>query len=237
MYRIILDLMICSGFRSLRAIAPTLFAIAALIFGVAAFSASADAQSADSATGPTASVKTIIDQTTVVFKDRDISQVNREQKLRSIAESHFDFAEMSRSAIGYHWRDLTPEQQAEFVPLFTNFIEDIYLSRIEKYSVEKIDQTIKSAAIQFTNEKTDGSDYAEVFSTVALQDRKDPLEVNYLMRRDGSQWKIYDLTIQAISVIANYRNQFNRVLNNGGYDKLIGILRQKQQALGASLAQ
>ena len=55
------------------------------------------------------------------------------------------------------------------------------------------------------------------------------------MKRDGDDWKMYDITLDAISVIANYRNQFNRVLNDGGYDKLIGILRQKQQALGASM--
>jgi phospholipid transport system substrate-binding protein len=180
---------------------------------------------------PTGSVKTIIDQSIVVFKDQSLSAPDREQKLRSIAESHFDFAEMSRSAIGYHWKTLTPAQQAEFVPLFTTFIEDAYLSRIESYSVEKINQQIKSSMIQFTKQTTDGPDYAQVFSTVVLQDRKDPIPVNYLMRRDGNEWKIYDITIDNISVIANYRNQFNRVLNDGGYDKLVSIIRQKTQGL------
>jgi len=75
----------------------------------------------------TASVKTIIDQSIVVFKDRQLSAADREQKLRAIAESHFDFREMAKSAIGYHWKTLTPAQQAEFVPLFTTFIEDAYL--------------------------------------------------------------------------------------------------------------
>jgi len=183
----------------------------------------------------TASVKSIIDQSIVVFKDRQLSAPDRETKLRSIAESHFDFQEMAKSAIGYHWKTLTPAQQAEFVPLFTTFIEDAYLSRIESYSVEKINQQIQSSMIQFIKQTTDGPDYAEVFSTVVLQDRKDPIAVNYQMRRDGSEWKIYGITIDAISVIANYRNQFNRVLNDGGYDKLVGIMRQKQQALGASM--
>ena len=64
-----------------------------------------------------------------------------------------------------------------------------------------------------------------------LQDRKDPIAVNYLMRNDGGEWKIYDITIDAISVIANYRNQFNRVLNSDGYDKLVKIIRQKIQGL------
>jgi phospholipid transport system substrate-binding protein len=179
----------------------------------------------------TASVKTIIDQSIVVFKDRQLSAPDRETKLRSIAESHFDFREMAKSAIGYHWKTLTPAQQAEFVPLFTTFIEDAYLSRIESYSVEKINQQIQSSMIQFIKQTSNGPDYAEVFSTVVLQDRKDPIAVNYEMRRDGSEWKIYDITIDAISVIANYRNQFNRVLNSDGYDKLVSIIRQKIQGL------
>jgi len=184
--------------------------------------------SPDDATG---SVKSIIDQSIVVFKDGQLTPTAREQKLRAIAESHFDFAEMAQSAIGYHWKTLTPDQKSEFVPLFTTFIEDAYLSRIESYSVQKINEQIQSSMIQFTRQTTDGPDYAEVFSTVVLQDQKDPIPVNYLMRRDGDEWKIYDITIDSISVIANYRNQFNRVLNNDGYDKLVSIIRQKTAGL------
>ncbi|MFZ0677938.1 MlaC/ttg2D family ABC transporter substrate-binding protein [Candidatus Binatus sp.] len=177
------------------------------------------------------SVKSVIDQSIVVFKNQQISAPDREQKLRAIAESHFDFTEMAKSAIGYHWKTLTPAQQSEFVPLFTTFIEDAYLSRIESYSVEKVNQQIQSSMIQFVKQTTDGPEYAQVYSTVVLQDSKNPIAVNYLMRNDSGEWKIYDITIDAISVIANYRNQFNRVLNNGGYDKLIEIIRQKIQGL------
>ncbi len=205
-------------------------ALGALIL-CAAVAASGLAEASVPADDPTASVKSIIDQSIVVFKDQNVAPADREQKLRAIAESHFDFQEMSQSAIGYHWRTLTPAQQAEFVPLFTAFIEDAYLSRIESYSVEKINQQIKSSLIQFTRQTNDGSGYAEVYSTVVLQDQPDPIPVNYLMRRDADQWKIYDITIDAISVIANYRNQFNRVLNNDGYDKLVAIIRQKTAGL------
>ncbi len=205
---------------------------AILLFPLAAPSgAQAPMQVSVSSDDATASVKTIIDQSIVVFKDRGLSAPDREQKLRAIAESHFDFQEMAKSAIGYHWKTLTPAQQAEFVPLFTTFIEDAYLSRIESYSVEKINQQIQSSMIQFIKQTNTGPDYAEVFSTVVLQDRKDPIAVNYEMRHDGNEWKIYDITIDAISVIANYRNQFNRVLNSDGYDKLVSIIRQKIQGL------
>jgi phospholipid transport system substrate-binding protein len=208
-------------------------ALGALLLFPFAHSAGAQApmQVSVSSDDATASVKAIIDQSIVVFKDQQISAPDREKKLRGIAESHFDFAEMSKSAIGYHWKTLTPAQQSEFVPLFTTFIEDAYLSRIESYSVEKINQQIQSSMIQFVKQTSDGPDYATVYSTVVLQDRKNPIAVNYLMRHDGNEWKIYDITIDAISVIANYRNQFNRVLNNDGYDKLVALLRQKIQGL------
>ncbi len=186
--------------------------------------------------GPMASVKSVVDQATAVFKDQNVSPAEREKKLRAIAESHFDFERMARSAVGLHWRDFSPQQQSEFVPLFTNFIEDVYLSRMEQYSVEKVQQTIQTANIQFIKERIDAPDRAVVLSEVTLQDRANPIAVNYLMLRDGDDWKIYDITIDAISVIANYRNQFNHVLNEGGYDKLVGIVRQKAQALGASIA-
>lgn len=212
-------------------------AMAAMLLAVCAIPASAQQSTPAGAQGAaTASVKSVIDQSIVVFKDGQISEPDRETKLRQIAESHFDFAEMSRSAVGYHWRDFTPAQKSEFVPLFTNFIEDAYLSRIEDYSVEKVNQQIESSRIQFTRETPDGPDYAQVFSTVALSDRANPLQVNYMMRRDGNEWRIYDISIDAISVIANYRNQFNRVLNSDGYDKLVSIMRQKTEGLRKTMA-
>jgi phospholipid transport system substrate-binding protein len=185
--------------------------------------------------GPMASVQSVVEQAKTVFKDQGIAPAEREKKLRAIAESHFDFEKMARTAVGRHWRDFSPAQRAEFVPLFTNFIEDIYLSRMEHYSVEKVQQTVQSSSIQFTRERIDGPDQAVVFSSATLQNRPKPIDVNYLMKLDGSEWKIYDITLDSISVIANYRNQFNRVLNDGGYDKLVGIMRQKQQALDASM--
>jgi phospholipid transport system substrate-binding protein len=185
---------------------------------------------------PTASVKIIVDQATAVFKDQGVAPADREKKLRTIAESHFNFESMARTAVGHHWREFTPDQQSQFVPMFTGFIEDVYLSQMEHYSVEKVQQVVESSNVQFVRERIDTPDQAVVFSEVTLQNRGKPLDVNYMLKRANTEWKIYDITIDAISVIANYRNQFNRVLNDGGYDKLAAIMRQKQQALGAAMA-
>ncbi|HLI78333.1 MAG TPA: ABC transporter substrate-binding protein, partial [Candidatus Binataceae bacterium] len=89
---------------------------------------------------PIASVQTVIDQAMAVFKDKSIAPADREKKLRALGEAHFDFQKMARTAVGLHWRDFSEQQRAEFVPLFTNFIEDVYLSRMEQYSVEKVQQ-------------------------------------------------------------------------------------------------
>jgi phospholipid transport system substrate-binding protein len=186
---------------------------------------------------PTTAVKTVIDQAIAIFKDPTIAPGAREQRLRSIAENRFDFVNMARSAVGYHWREFTPAQRAEFVPLFTSFIEDVYLDRMQRYSVEKIKQDIQSSLVEFTKQQYHSPDEAEVFSLVTLHSRDNPIEVNYLLSLDDGQWKIYDITVDSISVIENYRNQFNRVLNQGGYDRLVSIMREKQKALAASIAQ
>lgn len=217
-----------------------LLALAALVLAMLYAAAPARAQlaapAAQPATDPMAAVKDVVNQAIAVFRNQQISQTDRMTQLRAIAEAHIDFASMARSSVGYHWRTLTPQQQAQFVPLFTKFIEDVVLSRIQSYSVQKIQSQIQSTTINFTRELTNGSD-AQVFSTVVVQDQPNPLAVNYMLSENNGQWMIYDITVDAISVIANYRNQFNRVINNDGYDKLVSILQQKTQSLGTTLGQ
>jgi len=192
-----------------------------------AFTARAAANTSISPNAPMESAKSAVDDLTEMFKVRRIPEAERQQKLRVIAARHFDFAEMAQSSIGDYWNRFTPAQKAEIMPMLMVFIEDAYLSRIESYSVLKIDQHFKS--IQFVQQTSQGPDYAEVFSMVTFEDREDPISVTYLMRRDGNEWKIYDLKIGSISILANYHNQFVRVLNNGGYDKLLDLIRGPQQ--------
>jgi len=151
----------------------------------------------------------------------------RQDKLRQIVAATFDFDEMSKSALGYHWKQITPDQQKEFSNAFVVFIEDSYLSKINDYRGQQVAlRTSRSLDPQYTQVNTDIID----------QSGQDPIHVNYLLQHEGGQWKIYDVTVDAISIMANYRNQFNRVMNNQGYDTLIGDLKSKQTALQASLA-
>jgi phospholipid transport system substrate-binding protein len=222
-----------------RRAALVLYAIligaAALVIAMLYAAAPVHADNPPPGADPMATVKQVIDQAIAVFKDKETSATDRRRKLREIAEANFDFQGMARSAVGYHWRSFSDGQRTEFVPLFTTFIEDVALSQIEKYSVEKVQQDIQSSVIAFDRERIDG-DHAEVFSTVTLQNRPNPLQVNYEMKDVDGKWKIYDINVNAISVIANYRNQFNRVLNEQGYDKLVSLLREKTQQLSTALA-
>ena len=184
---------------------------------------------------PMSQVKNGVSDVIDVFKAQDTPLQMRREKLRQLGVKYFDFESMTRAVMGYHWRELSPAQQVEVVSLFTNFINDAYLSKLQEYSVKKVEDELPTVNIQFTRETFDGSDYAEVYSTITLKEQKDPIDLNYMMHLTNGKWKVYDVTVDAISVIANYRNQFNRVMNEGGYDKLSADLRQKTLGLQQQL--
>jgi phospholipid transport system substrate-binding protein len=187
------------------------------------------------ANDPMSQVKNGVSDVIDVFKAPNTPIQVRREKLRQLGAKYFDFESMTRSVMGYHWRELSPAQRVEVVSLFTNFINDAYLSKLQDYSVKKVAEELPTVNIQFLRETFDGPEYAQVYSTVTLKEQKDPIDLNYLMHRANGQWKVYDVTVDAISVIGNYRNQFNRVINDGGYDKLVNELRSKTLALQQQL--
>ena len=171
-------------------------------------------------------VKTTVNQALDVLRDRSTPLAQRQDKLRQIVAATFDFREMAKSALGYHWKELTPAQQEEFTNAFVAFIEDSYLSKINDYSGQQVN---------FLRVSNDGAQYAQV-STDIVEPKGEPIHVNYRLLQENGTWRIYDVTVDAISIIANYRNQFNRVMNSKGYATLIADLKAKQAALAASLA-
>ena len=170
---------------------------------------------------PDAVVKQTVDQSLEVLRDKETPLAQRQDKLRQIVAGTFDFTEMAKSALGYHWKQITADQQQEFTNVFISFIEDSYLSKINDY---------RGQQVSFLRANSDGPDEAQV-NTDIVQQGKDPIHVNYRLVPKGGTWKIYDVTVDAISIIANYRNQFDRVMNNQGYDTLIKELKSKQAAL------
>jgi phospholipid transport system substrate-binding protein len=207
---------------------------AAFLFGVLLLCAAAVRTviaTASAPVDPITVIKTGIGQVISMFNDLRIPLNQRREKLRSVSSQYIDFEGMAKSVLGNHWRDLTAAQRDEFVPLFAEFIQDAYLSKMEQATVEKIRQEANTANVRFLKQTYFSSDYAEVFSTVTLQDQKDPLEINFMMHQNDGQWRVYDVTVDAISLVANYRNQFNRVINNEGYQKLLADLQAKCEQL------
>jgi phospholipid transport system substrate-binding protein len=176
---------------------------------------------------PMTVVKNTVDQALEVLRDKQAPLAQRQDKLRQIVATTFDFTEMAKSALGYHWKQITPAQQQEFTSAFVAFIEDSYLSKINDY---------RGQQVAFLRATTEGPQYAQIATDIIQPGGKESIHVNYRLVQEGNTWKIYDVTVDSISIIANYRNQFNRVMNNKGYDTLIADLKAKQAALAASLA-
>jgi len=175
--------------------------------------------------GAMAMTQGMVQRSLQILRNTNAPVTQRRRDLRAVLEGHFDFAEMARFALGSHWRTLTPEQREDFTNLFKAFIEDAYLSKIQDYQGQDV---------QFIRERQLGGGYVEIDSKI-VQGGKSPISVNYLLEQKDGGWMIYDVTVDAISIIANYRNQFNRVINDQGYPKLVSDLRAKQQQLASLL--
>jgi phospholipid transport system substrate-binding protein len=175
--------------------------------------------------GAMAVVRPLVQDALRILRETSAPTADRQQRLRQLIIPVFDFTTMSRFALGYHWRDLTAAQRAEFTDVFSHFIQDSYLSRINEYSGQEV---------TFGKVTSESPDYAQVHTRL-VETGKPATAVNYRLERVDGAWKIYDVTVENLSILANYRNQFSRVMNKQGYPTLIGDLRKKQQALASSL--
>ena len=177
--------------------------------------------------GPLGMVQNTVTQAVEVLKDRHLPAAERRDRLLQVVSPHFDFADMARSSLGAHWKELSPPQQEQFVQTFTAFMEDAYLNQLDSYSGE---------TIEFVGQTMNAADDAEVSTRVIETNHQDPITLDYRVKRAGGNWKVYDVVIDSISITANYRNQFNRVINDRGYNALMNEMRIKQKQLIASLA-
>lgn len=166
---------------------------------------------------PTEQIKATVDQALVVLKEPRYKPKERREQLKQILFARFDFSEMSKRALGPNWRRRTPQEQDEFTQLFRELLELAYASTIESYSDEKI---------VYVGERLDGT-YADVNSKI-LTSKGEEFSINYKTHLVGSEWKIYDVVIENISMVNNYRSQFNRVISNASYEELVRRLKSKQ---------
>lgn len=153
------------------------------------------------------------------------------EKLRTIIEQHWDMTEMARSALGIHWRQITPAQREEFTKLFAKLTEAIYLSRSNFSKAQTYANTVQ---IKYVREFSQGDGYRQIDTTVTLHPGEPPVKIDYRVRSVDGTWKVYDIVVDHISLVGNYRNQFNRIINNRGYPDLVNALKRKIQQLDGS---
>jgi phospholipid transport system substrate-binding protein len=146
----------------------------------------------------------------------DANKNERREKLKEVIYQRFDFTEMAKRSLGSEWRRRSPEEQKGFVRLFTDLLERAYLDQLESYNGEKI---------QFLKE-LDGDNYADV-ATKIIDNKGQEYSVNYRLHKVSEDWKVYDMVIEDISLINNYRSQFSRVLAKSSYEELVSTMKGK----------
>lgn len=140
----------------------------------------------------------------------------KEKLIRQAVDERFDWEEMARRSLATHWTKRTPEERKEFVPLFSDLLERTYMKKVEDYSGEKV---------LYEGENKEG-DFAMVKVKIVTKKNKDIL-VEYRLKKEGNNWLIYDVSIMGVSLVNNYRTQFNSIISQSSYENLVKKLREK----------
>jgi phospholipid transport system substrate-binding protein len=187
-----------------------------IIFGLVAIFHGATAD----AGVPTDQVRGTVDQVLAVLQDPSLkpesSQKERRDRLRQVIFARFDFAEMARRSLGPEWRRRSPAEQQEFVNLFTGLLQENYIGTIESYNGDKV----------IYNRELQDQDNAEVQTTLTTRSEA-AYSINYRLRLVGKDWKVYDVVIENISLVNNYRSQFSRVISRSSYEELVRTMKEK----------
>jgi phospholipid transport system substrate-binding protein len=142
----------------------------------------------------------------------------RKDEILNIVSEYFNFDEMAKRALGRPWKDQTPDKRQEFVKLFKQLLFNTYINRLENYTGSK-------ERVFYDSEKLDG-DYAIVKTHIVYQGNNN-VEIEYRLHRDMGVWKVYDVVVEGISIVENYRSQFASILTNESFDSLLSKVRQK----------
>jgi phospholipid transport system substrate-binding protein len=165
-------------------------------------------------------IKARINQVLVVLRDpalkSDSAREIKKKRLRQVFDNAFDYVELSRSTLSRYWDKLNPEQQKEFMQLYRTLLENVYLDLILSY---------KDQEVVFGKERALGEGKVEVDTKVISGSIETP--INFRLISQGGDWRIYDFVIENISVVANYRSQFGRLLTKQSPEEMLAGLRKQ----------
>jgi phospholipid transport system substrate-binding protein len=172
--------------------------------------------------GPTDRMKETTDKIIAIVSDPALKGPDKAEakksSIRDVVDDVIDWEEMSRRSLGIHWQKRTDEEKKEFVRLFSQLIEKTYRDKVEDYSGERVN---------YVGERIDG-DYAEVESRIVTS-KNTEIPVNYKMSRKQGKWWVYDIVIEGVSFVNNYRTQFNSILASSSYPGLVKQLKAKTE--------
>ena len=162
----------------------------------------------------------------IIKKDKDI-QAGNKKKIKELVEAkvlpHFDFTRMTRLAVGRFWRQATPAQQQQVVDEFRSLLVRTYSASLTAYKDQKI---------EYKPLKMNPADTEVVVKTVVLQAGGQPIPIDYSMEKTPSGWKVYDIVVDGVSLVVNYRSSFAHEIQQGGMEQLIRTLHAKNNSVG-----
>lgn len=175
--------------------------------------------------GATEAMKSTIDEVLRVIQDKELKQParaeERRKRLEQVVGDRFDYPEMSRRALGASWNTLADKDKQEFVALFQTLLTNSYADKVETYSGE---------GVQYLNERVD-KEFAEVRTKVLTGKTEIPLD--YRLLNKGVEWRVYDVVVDGVSLVSNYRGQFTKILRSSSYADLVDQLRKKSDKIKA----
>jgi phospholipid transport system substrate-binding protein len=169
-------------------------------------------------------VKKTVDEIVTIVSNKELkkpqNEAKRRQALKAAIGSIFDYEEMAKRSLATHWNERSPSERKEFVNLFTTLLENSYAGKIESYNQEKI---------IYLKESVEG-EYAEVKSKVVTL-KRDEYSLDYRLMDKGGKWTVYDVVIEGVSLVSNYRSQFNKIINSQGYGELLKKMSAKSKEI------
>jgi phospholipid transport system substrate-binding protein len=174
---------------------------------------------------PTDQLRARVDEVIKILTTMESKRpADRRAAVRKIADQIFDWEETARRSLGRHWRNRTPAERQEFVKLFTDVLENSYIARIDSYGGEKV---------RYNGDTIEG-DEATVRSTIVTPSGSE-IPVSYkMLRREGDQWKVFDVIIEGVSLVSNYRSQFNKIIETQSYNDLVTRLKSRASTAPSS---
>ncbi len=173
---------------------------------------------------PTDQLRGATDRVLKVLQDAGLKEPAkrdaRRQQIRAVADEIFDWQETGKRALARHWQGRSPSERQEFSTLFAELIERSYISKIEQYSGERV---------VYAAETVEG-DQATVRTKLITKSNTE-IPIDYRMQKEGDRWRTYDVVIEGVSLVSNYRTQFNRIIQQSGYPELVNKMKAKQEEL------